>query len=82
MKSIFNNSYISKLILPEPLNNYANKIIVTEVYKLNSYLIYEVKLQFATYKLQLILLWMYSYKLLHYVEKYNSIKLKRYYFIF
>lgn len=69
MKSIFNNSYISKLILPEPLNNYANKIIVTEVYKLNSYLIYEVKLQFATYKLQLILLWMYSYKLLQYVEK-------------
>lgn len=48
MKSIFNNSYISKLILPESLNNYANKIIVTEVYKLNSYLIYEVKLQFAT----------------------------------
>lgn len=48
MKSIFNTSYISKLILPEPLNKYANKIIVTEVYKLNSYLIYEVKLQFAT----------------------------------
>lgn len=69
MKSIFNTSYISKLILPEPLNNYANKIIVTEVYKLYSSLIYEVKLQFATLKLQLILLWMYSYKLLQYVEK-------------
>lgn len=44
MKSIFNTSYISKLILPEPLNNYANKIIVTEVYKLYSSLIYEVNL--------------------------------------
>lgn len=48
MKSIFYTSYISKLILPEPLNNYANKIIDTKFYQLYSSLIYEVKLQFAT----------------------------------